>query len=211
MPEALHKYADDNSLAARPGFKTKNVKYYIMFSANGDFLGFDPVTVPLMCPDIGSLANGTSKSNIIAEKAEVIFNIPEEKNGTQVYKREQKQKFYMDALKQASEYDPLFKAAVNGFEKNLEGIKEDMHGYITDVAIKRRIRNYIQTAYEGQPGMSIIMQNATNLNKYIAKAKETAGVDFGAKDKESIYKSRQQACSLFYDVRTFRRSTVNRS
>ncbi len=80
---------------------------------------------------------------------------------------------------------------------------EDMHGYITDVAIKRRIRNYIQTAYEGQPGMSIIMQNATNLNKYIAKAKETAGVDFGAKDKESIYKSRQQACSLFYDVRTF--------
>ena len=79
MPEALHKYADDNSLAARPGFKTKNVKYYIMFSANGDFLGFDPVTVPLMCPDIGSLANGTSKSNIIAEKAEVIFNIPEEK------------------------------------------------------------------------------------------------------------------------------------
>lgn len=125
MLEALHKYADDNSLAARPGFKTKNVKHYIMFSANGDFLGFDPVTVPQMCPDIGSLANGTSKSNIIAEKAEVIFNIPEEKNGTQVFKREQKQKFYMDALKQAAEYDPLFKAAVNGFEKNLEGIKEE--------------------------------------------------------------------------------------
>ena len=80
---------------------------------------------------------------------------------------------------------------------------EDMHGYITDVAIKRRIRNYIQTAFEGQPGMSIIMQNATNINKHIAKAKEMAGVDFGAKDKESIYKARQQACSLFYDVRTF--------
>lgn len=80
---------------------------------------------------------------------------------------------------------------------------EDMHGYITDVAIKRRIRNYIQTAYEDQPGMSIIMQNATNINKYIAKAKETAGVDFGAKDKDSIYKSRKQACLMFYDVRTF--------
>ncbi|MDD6269896.1 MAG: type I-C CRISPR-associated protein Cas7/Csd2 [Oscillospiraceae bacterium] len=80
---------------------------------------------------------------------------------------------------------------------------EDMHGYITDVAIKRRIRNYIGKAYEGQDGMNIIMQNATNINKHIAKAKETAGVDFGAKDKESIYKSRQQACSLFYDVRTF--------
>ena len=80
---------------------------------------------------------------------------------------------------------------------------EDMHGYITDVAIKRRIRNYIQTAFEGQDGMSIIMQNATNINKFIAKAKETAGVDFAAKDKESIYKARQEACAMFYDVRTF--------
>ena len=80
---------------------------------------------------------------------------------------------------------------------------EDMHGYITDVAIKRRIRNYIQTAFDGQDGMSIIMQNATNINKYIAKAKETAGVNFAAKDKESIYKTRQEACAMFYDVRTF--------
>ncbi len=80
---------------------------------------------------------------------------------------------------------------------------EDMHGYITDGAIKRRIRNYIQTAFEGKPGMGIIMQNATNINKFIAKSKETAGVDFGAKDPESIYKSRKQACAMFYDVRTF--------
>ncbi|MBR1422955.1 MAG: type I-C CRISPR-associated protein Cas7/Csd2 [Ruminococcus sp.] len=80
---------------------------------------------------------------------------------------------------------------------------EDMHGYITDVAIKRRIRNYIQAAFEGQDGMSIIMQNATNINKYIAKAKEDAGVDVSAKDKKSIYAARQEACSKFYDVRTF--------
>lgn len=125
MLEALYDYANVNSLAARPGFKTKNVKYYIMLSASGDFLGFDPVTVPLMCPDIGSLANGTTKSNIIAEKADVIFNIPENVNGKQVYKREQKQKFYMDALKEASEFDPLFKAAVIGFENSIEKIKEE--------------------------------------------------------------------------------------
>ena len=80
---------------------------------------------------------------------------------------------------------------------------EDMHGYITDVAIKRRIRNYIQSAFEGQDGMSIIMQNATNINKFIARAKETAGVDFAAKDKDSIYAARKQACAMFYDVRTF--------
>lgn len=80
---------------------------------------------------------------------------------------------------------------------------EDMHGYITDVAIKRRIRNYIQTAFEGKAGMNIIMQNATNINKFIAKSKENAGVDYAAKDKDSIYAARKEACSMFYDVRTF--------
>ncbi len=80
---------------------------------------------------------------------------------------------------------------------------QDMHGYITDVAIKRRIRNYIQTAYGEEAGMGIIMQNATNINKFIAKAKEDAGVPFGAKDKNSIYAARKKACSMFYDVRTF--------
>lgn len=80
---------------------------------------------------------------------------------------------------------------------------EDMHGYITDVAIKRRIRNYVQTAFEGQDGMSIIMQNATNINKFIAKAKENAGIDYAAKNKDSIYAARKEACSMFYDVRTF--------
>ena len=80
MLEALYQYAKDHELIAIPGFKPKKVKYYISFSENGDFIGFDRLeddTPPPMCPDIGSLANGTSKSNIIAEKAEVIFNLPD--------------------------------------------------------------------------------------------------------------------------------------
>lgn len=80
---------------------------------------------------------------------------------------------------------------------------QDMHGFITDVAIKRRIRNYIQSAYEGEDGMGIIMQQSTNINKFIAKAKSLADVELGAKDKESLYKSRRKACEIFYDVRTF--------
>lgn len=80
---------------------------------------------------------------------------------------------------------------------------EDMHGYITDVAIKRRIRNYIQTAFEGQDGMSIIMQNATNINKSIAKVKEDSGVDITDKTINGIEPARKLACTRFYDVRTF--------
>lgn len=80
---------------------------------------------------------------------------------------------------------------------------QDMHGYITDVAIKRRIRNYVQTAYANEDGMGIIMQQSTNINKFIAKAKALADVELSAKDKESLYKSRRKACEIFYDVRTF--------
>lgn len=79
----------------------------------------------------------------------------------------------------------------------------DMHGYITDVAIKRRIRNYIQTAFEGEPGMELFVRNATNLNGAIARAKETAGVETSAKTKNEVYAGRAAACKLFYDVRTF--------
>lgn len=124
MLEALYKYAQDNKLAVRPGFKPKNVKYYICFSSNGDFMGISTVeddTEPPMCPDIGSLANGTTKSNIIAEKAEVILNLPD-KNGE--YKRGLKQKFYMDSMTEAGEYDKRFIVAVNGLNEHMEEIQK---------------------------------------------------------------------------------------
>ena len=79
---------------------------------------------------------------------------------------------------------------------------ETMQGYISDGATKRRIRNYIQTAFEGQPGMNIIIQQGTNINRHIAEARKEAGVE-GAKDKNAVYKGRMMACQMFYDVRTF--------
>lgn len=109
----LYKYAIDNNLVVRPGFKAKNVKAYISLSADGKFIGFDFAIDKSMCPDIGSLANGTTKSNIVAEKAEVVLNLPDS-NGER--KRNQKNLFYMDAMRQAAEYDCLFKTAVNALE-----------------------------------------------------------------------------------------------
>lgn len=80
---------------------------------------------------------------------------------------------------------------------------QTMQGYITDAATKRRIRNYVDTAYQGENGMNIIIQQSTNLNRFIAQAKRAAGVEDCAKTKNEIYKGRQKACELFYDVRTF--------
>ena len=80
---------------------------------------------------------------------------------------------------------------------------QTMQGYITDVATKRRIRNYVETAYGDQPGMSLIIQQSTNINRHIASAKREAGVEECAKTKEAVYKGRQKACEMYFDVRTF--------
>lgn len=80
---------------------------------------------------------------------------------------------------------------------------QTMKGYITDVSIKRRIRNYVDMAHCGEDGMNIMVQQSTNLNSRIAQAKKSAGVEDTAKTKDAIYKSRQKACELYYDVRTF--------
>lgn len=80
---------------------------------------------------------------------------------------------------------------------------QTMQGYITDAATKRRIRNYVEPAHRGEPGMNIIIQQSTNINRYIAEAKREAGVEDCAKAKESVYAGRKKACEMFYDVRTF--------
>ena len=80
---------------------------------------------------------------------------------------------------------------------------QTMQGYITDGATKRRIRNYVELAYAGMPGMNIIIQQSTNINRHIAEAKHAAGVEDCAKGKEAVYAGRKKACELFYDVRTF--------
>ncbi|MBS6580330.1 MAG: type I CRISPR-associated protein Cas7, partial [Clostridiales bacterium] len=79
---------------------------------------------------------------------------------------------------------------------------ETLKGYISDVATKRRIRNYVSIAHGSEPGMNLLIQEATFINRHIAEAKKLAGVE-GAKDTKSIYAGRKQACELFYDVRTF--------
>ena len=80
---------------------------------------------------------------------------------------------------------------------------QDNHGYITDGALKRRIRNYIQQAFAGQDGMSIFVRSQSNLNTAIARAKELAGVPVMSKEKADVNKGRAQACAMYYDVRTF--------
>ncbi|MEO5352191.1 MAG: type I-C CRISPR-associated protein Cas7/Csd2 [Magnetococcus sp. XQGC-1] len=83
---------------------------------------------------------------------------------------------------------------------------EDMRGLVSDVAIKRRVRNYVQIARGNRMPHAIFVEHATNLNRSIARAhEETGGLPDAKKgaSKEKVSKARQWLCQNYYDVRTF--------
>ena len=74
------------------------------------------------------------------------------------------------------------------------------------MALKRRIRNYVQTARGNQSPYAIFVEQASNLNRPIALAhEETGGLPEGKKkaSKSQVEQARQWMCRHFYDVRTF--------
>jgi CRISPR-associated protein Csd2 len=83
---------------------------------------------------------------------------------------------------------------------------EDMHGLVSDVAIKRRVRNYVQAAYDNKAPNAIFIEHGTNLNRPIAAAHIAANGklpgDKGASKKE-VAGARKWMCDNFFDVRTF--------
>lgn len=86
---------------------------------------------------------------------------------------------------------------------------ETGYGIVTDVCLKRKIRNYIDVAKSGADGYGIYIKSGTPLNVKDHLAYESLGIDKGKiadakKDDENIsLKVRDFMCSNFYDIRTF--------
>ncbi len=83
---------------------------------------------------------------------------------------------------------------------------EDMHGLVSDVAVKRRIRNYVQLARGNKMPNAIFVEQACNLNKNITRAHEEANgqIPSGKSgDKKAVDKARDWMCKNFFDVRAF--------
>ncbi len=84
---------------------------------------------------------------------------------------------------------------------------EDMRGLVSDVALKRRIRNYVQMARGNQMPNAIFVEHATNLNRPITLAHEKTegGLADSAKgaSKKKVELARKWMCGNFYDVRAF--------
>lgn len=83
---------------------------------------------------------------------------------------------------------------------------EDMHGLVSDVALKRRVRNYIMEKFDNSSPNAIYVEHSTNLNKAIALAHEKVNgtVPKGGKStKKQSLDARSWMCQNFFDVRTF--------
>ena len=74
------------------------------------------------------------------------------------------------------------------------------YGYITDAAIKRRIRNYVIDAYGGKPGMDIFAKNGTSMNREILDACLRSDEE---KKKGNNISPAEAFCQKYWDGRTF--------
>lgn len=95
---------------------------------------------------------------------------------------------------------------------------ETGHGIVTDVCLKRKIRNYVAIAKQGAPGFDIFIKEKAILNLAIERAHELVGTELGTDGEESgkkgkskktkaggaaVEAARAKMCELFFDVRTF--------
>ncbi|NTX51783.1 type I-C CRISPR-associated protein Cas7/Csd2 [Myxococcus sp. CA039A] len=93
---------------------------------------------------------------------------------------------------------------------------ETGHGLVTDVSLKRKVRNFIQLTQEKKPGFDIFVKEKAILNVSINDAYKDLGIDLNEKPKDGkkrkdagkaqgseVEKGRDWMCKTFFDVRTF--------
>ncbi|MCK9283441.1 MAG: type I-C CRISPR-associated protein Cas7/Csd2 [Rhodocyclaceae bacterium] len=87
---------------------------------------------------------------------------------------------------------------------------ETGHGLVTDVCLKRKVRNYVGMSRGEQPPYEIYVKEKAVLNKQherayegIGKADLLKGDDKKRKGGDAVDEARQWMCKNFFDVRTF--------
>ena len=82
---------------------------------------------------------------------------------------------------------------------------ESGYGYITDVCLKRKIRNYVELVKEGAEGYNILIKPDKSLNIKFTEAYEAEGLTTKNKGKnpDDVKKAREYMCKNYFDVRTF--------
>ena len=78
-------------------------------------------------------------------------------------------------------------------------------GIITDVCLKRKIRNYIELVKEGEPGYNILIKPDKALNTRFTEAYDALGLATGknGKNADDVARAKRYMCENYFDVRTF--------
>lgn len=82
---------------------------------------------------------------------------------------------------------------------------ETAMGIVTDVCLKRKVRNYVELVKEGEEGYNILIKNDRNLNSKFTEAYDALGLTKkqNGKNKDDVQKAQQYMCRNYFDVRTF--------
>lgn len=85
---------------------------------------------------------------------------------------------------------------------------ETGYGLVTDVCLKRKIRNYVETLKEDAPGYRIYIKDGVPLNRSDNEAVAALGIDGDLKAAKKSTpdidrKLRDWMCQNFFDIRTF--------
>ena len=83
--------------------------------------------------------------------------------------------------------------------------EETGYGYVTDVCLKRKIRNYVDLCMEGKEGYNILVKPDKSLNTRFTEAYEAKGLTHKQKGKnaDDVKAARAYMCKNYFDVRTF--------
>lgn len=83
---------------------------------------------------------------------------------------------------------------------------ETGEGLVTDVCLKRKVRNYVQLVKAGEAGYDIFVKEKAILNNLVDEAYAELGIDANSKKPakgESVDKGRALMCKKYFDIRTF--------
>lgn len=80
---------------------------------------------------------------------------------------------------------------------------ETGHGIVTDVCLKRKIRNYVQVAKGETPGYRIYVKEGAVLNNTNREAYISIGEKERGKKERPHEKATEFMCKNFFDIRTF--------
>lgn len=75
-------------------------------------------------------------------------------------------------------------------------------GLVTDVCLKRKIRNYVELARRGQKRYDIFIQEAAVLDNRVEEIYQQEGVKKADKSKQKE-EARRALCDKYFDIRTF--------